>query len=175
MATTQVPVTSPDRRRWPAGAEDDNAASRTEGESGCVVVHATAVRWREHGILLRGPSGAGKSDLALRLMERGAQLVADDLVRIEPDDDGRLVARPPGAPGLIELRGQGIFRQPALARTVLDLCLDLVPGAASAHDRLPEPATALYCGCHLRLHRLDPLAASATARLAVLLTAERVA
>jgi len=29
-------------------------------------------------VLLRGPSGAGKSDLALRLIEGGARLIADD-------------------------------------------------------------------------------------------------
>ena len=139
------------------------------------IVHGTVVRWQGHGILLRGPSGAGKSDLALRLIERGALLVADDLVRIEAGCDGRLVARAPGRGGLIELRGQGVFRQPALAQATLDLCLDLVHGAVLAADRLPEPATTTYCGCRLPLHRLDPFAASATARLAVLLLGERFA
>lgn len=172
MVTTPVPNAAPDERRKPAGGPQTAA---NEGESGSVVVHATVVRWRGHGILLRGPSGAGKSDLALRLMEQGAQLVADDLVRIEAGGNGRLVASPPGEPGLIELRGQGIFREPALGRAGLDLCLDLVRGAGPAADRLPEPATAVYCGCRLPLYRLDPFTASATARLAVLLTGERVA
>ncbi|MEZ5905318.1 MAG: hypothetical protein R3C69_09560 [Geminicoccaceae bacterium] len=143
--------------------------------SGDLIVHATVVRWHGQGILLRGPSGAGKSDFALRLIERGASLVADDLVRIGRRADGRLVARPPGEHGLIELRGQGIFRQPALAETELDLCLDLVAGASLALERLPEPATALYCGQRLPLYHLDPFTASATARLAVLLAGERVA
>lgn len=151
------------------------AAGRTPRDEREVIVHGTVVRWRGHGILLRGPSGAGKSDLALRLIERGALLVADDLVRIEAAADGRLVARAPGRGGLIELRGQGVFRQPALARATLDLCLDLVQAAVLAAERLPEPATATYCGCRLPLHRLDPFAASATARLAVLLLGERFA
>lgn len=172
MVMTPAPDAALDDRRKPAGGPQTTAS---QGESSCVVVHATVVRWRGYGILLRGPSGAGKSDLALRLMEQGAQLIADDLVSIETCDDDRLVAKPPGEPGLIELRGQGIFRQPTLARTELDLCLDLVTGTASAADRLPEPATTVYCGCHLPLYRLDPFAASATARLAVLLTGERVA
>lgn len=139
------------------------------------MVHGTAVRWRGRGILLRGPSGIGKSDLALRLIERGALLVADDLVRIEPGADGRAVARPAGEPGLIELRGQGIFRQPALARAILDLCLDLVEREGLAAERLPAPAFATLGDCRLPLHRLDPLAASATARIAVLLLGERSA
>ena len=45
-------------------------------------VHATCVALRQgrtwRAVLLRGPSGAGKSDLALRLIETGWHLVADD-------------------------------------------------------------------------------------------------
>ncbi|MGL6042504.1 MAG: HPr kinase/phosphorylase, partial [Sandaracinobacteroides sp.] len=42
--------------------------------------HATAVAINGAGVLLFGPSGAGKSDLALRLIDRGAVLIADDRV-----------------------------------------------------------------------------------------------
>jgi serine kinase of HPr protein (carbohydrate metabolism regulator) len=131
--------------------------------------HGTALRWLDRGILLLGPSGAGKSDFALRLIDRGADLVADDLVRIEARV-GRLIATAQAAPGLIELRGQGIFRLEALAETALDLALELGP----ADDRLPAAETIELAGHALPLIRLDPTAASATARLRVLLTAERV-
>lgn len=131
--------------------------------------HGTALRWLEHGILLLGASGAGKSDLALRLIDHGAELVADDLVRIEASG-GRLIARAQAAPGLIELRGQGIFRLPALAETVLDLALELGP----ASDRLPALGRLTIAGLALPCHRLDPMAPSAVARLRVLLTSERV-
>jgi HPr kinase/phosphorylase len=40
------------------------------------------------GILILGASGSGKSDLALRLIGRGALLVADDRVEIFARDDG---------------------------------------------------------------------------------------
>ncbi len=43
-------------------------------------VHATAVALAGRCVLLLGPSGAGKSDLALRLLDRGWRLVADDRV-----------------------------------------------------------------------------------------------
>lgn len=136
---------------------------------GSEVVHGTAVRWHERGVLLLGASGAGKSDLALRLVERGASLVADDLVRITARN-GRLVARAQARPGLIELRGQGIFRLPHVEETVLDLALELGP----ALERLPRAATRSIAGIPLPCWRLDPGIASAPARIAVLLTRERV-
>ena len=43
-----------------------------------ILVHATAVAIEGEAVLLRGASGAGKSDLALRLIDGGARLVADD-------------------------------------------------------------------------------------------------
>jgi HPr kinase/phosphorylase len=131
--------------------------------------HGTALRWLDRGILLLGPSGAGKSDLALRLVELGAELVADDLVRIEARA-GRLIATAQAAPGLIELRGQGIFRLAARAETALDLALELGP----ADERLPANETVELAGQPLPLVHLDPTTASATARLRLLLTAERV-
>jgi serine kinase of HPr protein (carbohydrate metabolism regulator) len=135
------------------------------------VVHATAIAWLERGLLLLGPSGSGKSDLALRLIEAGAALVADDLVRLEPEA-GRLVARAHGAGGLIELRGQGIFRLPAMAAVTLDMAVALGPVDAAA-ERLPPPAWRRFAGIALPCFRLDPLAASAVARVRLLLTAER--
>jgi len=39
-----------------------------------------------------GPPGAGKSDLALRLLSRGFDLVADDQVEIEDGAEPRQVA-----------------------------------------------------------------------------------
>lgn len=149
----------------PPSAQDDRPAAAGTVE----IRHGTALRWLERGILLLGPSGAGKSDLALQLIDRGADLVADDLVSIEAAN-GRLVARARAATGLIELRGQGIFRLPALAETVLDLALRLGP----TPDRLPAPETSTIAGLALPCYRLEPGAGSATARLRVLLTRERV-
>ena len=53
----------------------DTTAAQEQVHATCVaLVGAGTVR----GVLLRGPSGAGKSDLALRLVEQGWRLVADD-------------------------------------------------------------------------------------------------
>ena len=45
-------------------------------------IHGTCVAIGGAGALLLGPSGSGKSDLALRLIDQGAELVADDRVEL---------------------------------------------------------------------------------------------
>ena len=137
-----------------------------------LTVHGTAIAWQGKGLLLLGPSGSGKSDLALRLLDSGAMLVADDLVGLEAVG-GRLVARAPGSAGLIELRGQGIFRQPALGEALIDLVVRLAPRADSA-ERLPPPDRCVLAGVTLPVFHLDPFTASAVARLRLLATGERV-
>ena len=44
------------------------------------LVHASCVQIGDAGVLLRGASASGKSDLALRLIDAGARMVADFLV-----------------------------------------------------------------------------------------------
>jgi len=71
-------------------------------------IHGTCVALSGLGVLLRGPSGSGKSDLALRLIDGGAKLVADDQVELALDAAGRVMARAPATlSGLLEVRGIG--------------------------------------------------------------------
>ena len=143
-------------------------------------VHATCValrigkRWR--AVLLRGPSGAGKSDLALRLIEAGGRLVADDqthVVRV-----GRaLIATPPAAlAGRIEARGVGILELPRgklLARAPVALLVDLVvPGRI---ERLPEPARETLQEIELPRLDLAPFETSSVAKLRLALARITVA
>ena len=74
-----------------------------------MLVHATCVALRPRGrswraVLLRGPSGAGKSDLALRLIEAGARLVADDQTELVRRGNSVVASAPAGIAGLIEAR-----------------------------------------------------------------------
>lgn len=63
---------------------------------GLEVLHAGAVVLDGGAIAISGPSGAGKTSLALALVRRGAQLLADDVVAVERAG-GELLAHP-GAP-----------------------------------------------------------------------------
>ncbi|WP_367113587.1 HPr kinase/phosphorylase [uncultured Sphingomonas sp.] len=71
-------------------------------------IHASCVAIDGRAVLIEGRSGTGKSDLALRLIDRGAQLVSDDytmLLRRGAD----LIAKPPAnLAGKMEIRGIGI-------------------------------------------------------------------
>jgi serine kinase of HPr protein (carbohydrate metabolism regulator) len=116
------------------------------------------------GVLLRGPSGGGKSDLALRLIEAGARLVADDYVEADREGDD-LVVRPPATiAGLLEVRGLGVLKLDYLASAPLALIIDLV--AAESIERLPEtPAMEDVCGVPVRRLALHPWEISAVAKV----------
>jgi len=127
------------------------------------IVHATCVALGPHGILIRGESGSGKSDLALRLMDDGAMLVADDHVVIEAEA-GALVAQPHETlAGMIEVRGLGIVEVPFLPSVQLALTVTLVAG--DAVPRMPEPDSITIAGVALPHLLLAPFEASAVAKL----------
>lgn len=123
------------------------------------------------GVLLRGPSGSGKSDLALRMIDAGALLVADDRVELRVDQ-GRLMARAPAAlAGLLEVRGVGLMPMPAVAEAEVGLVVDLVP--REAVERLPDEEAAELLGRAVPRLALYPFDASTPAKLKLAATAAR--
>jgi len=72
------------------------------------MIHATCIAIDGHGILIRGPSGSGKSDLALRLIDTGAELVSDDYVNVFTYDNKLIAKTPENISGKIEVRELGI-------------------------------------------------------------------
>jgi HPr kinase/phosphorylase len=140
-----------------------------------LLLHGSAVEWQGSAVLLRGPSGAGKSDLALRLIDGGAQLVADDQVEISRDGEILLAGPPAALAGLLEVRGLGILRIGHRAPSRLALVVDLVE--EELVERLPEAAQTRLLGVGLPLLRLSPWPASAAGkvRLAMQWAAGRVA
>ena len=124
-------------------------------------LHATAVAIGGQGVLLLGRSGSGKSDLALRLMDRGAELVADDRVVAEARDGRLWLSAPPRLAGLIELRGLGVHGVPfrACAMALLGFDLDSPP------ERLPAIQLRAIAGVSLPVLPLCGLEPSAPLRV----------
>lgn len=123
------------------------------------------------GILLRGPSGAGKSDLALRMIDQGARLVADDQCALQRRNGAAgayLVARAPAAiGGLLEVRGLGVVDVPTLPEARVAILVDLV--APEAVERMPEDAAEEVMGIAVPKLALDPFKDSAPAKLRLFL------
>jgi HPr kinase/phosphorylase len=125
--------------------------------------HATCIALAGKGLLLRGFSGAGKSDLALRLIDGGAELVADDQVLCQTIDGAVFASPPPVISGLIEVRGLGLMRMAHLPRAEIVLAVDLV--APERITRLPVAAVCEIEGVEVPLIELTPFEASAPAKL----------
>jgi HPr kinase/phosphorylase len=126
-------------------------------------VYGTSVTIGSDGVLLRGPSGSGKSDLALRLIDQGARLVADDQTELRREADALAMRAPATIAGLLEVRGLGIIAVPAVERAWLRLVVDLV--CEEAIERLPEPRSCEFEGLRFPVLALAPFAASAPAKL----------
>lgn len=128
-------------------------------DAGPKLYHATLVARGGRGILLRGASASGKSDLGLRLIDRGALLVADDQVALTAED-GHLIGRAPASlRGLIEVRGLGIISLPVEDHAVISLVIDL--DLAARVPRLPSPEKVTILGVELPRLRLNAFEASA--------------
>lgn len=114
---------------------------------------ATCVAIGNRAVLIEGAPGSGKSSLALALIDRGAVLVGDDSVLIEPRGE-RLFARPhPATRGLIEVRNLGLLPFPVCEEAPVALVLVL---DAQAPRFVSAPAKATRAGIALPLLRLWP-------------------
>jgi serine kinase of HPr protein (carbohydrate metabolism regulator) len=135
-----------------------------------VILHAGLIcrrlggLWK--GVLIEGASGAGKSDLALRALDEGFRLVADDRVLVWAAA-GRLYGRAPEAlAGLIEVRGLDVVRVAPVA-----FCEIALVARLGTPERLPDPATETILGISVPLLAADPFESSAPAKLGRAMTA----
>jgi len=123
-------------------------------------LHATCIALdASQSLLLRGPSGAGKSDLALRMIALGARLVADDQVLLRVEADTLHASAPAALRDLLEIRGIGLVRMPALDTAIVTLLVDLVP--PDSVPRLPEPAYETLLGITLPRVKLEAFSTAA--------------
>jgi serine kinase of HPr protein (carbohydrate metabolism regulator) len=117
------------------------------------LIHATLVQLQGKGILLTGKSGSGKSDLALRLIEnKGAKLIADDMVEI-CEQNGKIIGCvPQNLSGLLEVRGVGIVKYPYLESSAVDMFVALQDTPEKV-DRMPIIAKEVILG--LEINKID--------------------
>lgn len=122
-------------------------------------LHATCIALDNKGVLLVGPSGVGKSDVALRLIDGGAELVSDDQTFLRCED-GKLWASPPEKiVGLLEIRNVGLMRLPYCAETEVFLYVELVADPNSL-ERMPHPIFNSLLDCRVKSLTLAGYAAS---------------
>ena len=127
------------------------------------LVHGTCVDVGGTAVLLRGVSGSGKSDLALRLIDEGARLIADDQVAVVASGGALIATAPPAIAGQIEVRGVGLLAVPTAASGRIGLVIDLV--APQAIERLPRAEATEIAGVSVPRLALAPFEASAAAKV----------
>lgn len=136
-------------------------------------MHGTTIAIDGAGVLIRGVAGAGKSDLALRLIDEGATLVADDQTALSRDGARLMASAPDATAGQLEVRGLGIVDLPHQNGVELFLVVDLVD--RDNVPRLPESETVTIQGVHVPRFALAAFESSATAKLRLAVKAVGVA
>ncbi|MEQ1498998.1 MAG: HPr kinase/phosphatase C-terminal domain-containing protein [Novosphingobium sp.] len=86
---------------------------------------ATCVAIRGRALLIEGPPGSGKSSLALALIDRGATLIGDDGVSLEPGSTRLYANPPPHIAGKLEVRNLGLLEFPTVSHVPIALILRL--------------------------------------------------
>ncbi|MBR1825238.1 MAG: HPr kinase/phosphatase C-terminal domain-containing protein [Alphaproteobacteria bacterium] len=113
------------------------------------LLHASLVAFDDYGVLLQGKSGYGKSDLALRLIEnKGAVLVADDVVFMEKKEQKLSGKAPQNIAGKLEIRGVGIVDYPYKKEVEPVLNINLV-NSADKVERMPKERTTCILGLEI--------------------------
>ena len=112
-------------------------------------MHASFVLWRNKGILFRGKSGSGKSELALKFIEnKGAVLVADDVVVFNMRQNRLIGEAPQNIKGLLEIRNVGISRYDFVNEAEVGLLVNLVSSKENL-ERLPKNKTENILGVEI--------------------------
>lgn len=115
-------------------------------QASCVAIGGRA-------LLIEGPPGAGKSSLALALIDRGAVLIGDDSLLLEPGAEGLLAHPHPNTRGLLEVRNLGVMTWPVCEAAPVALAI-LLDESAARHVVAAE--TTMRGGIAIPMLRLWP-------------------
>ena len=129
-----------------------------------MLLNVTCVSIDSKGVLIAGPAGAGKSDLALRLIDHGAKLVADDQTELQIVKNSLVASAPATIKGLFEVRHVGLMRMPFVPSACVCLYVEL----ALMHDkleRLPEDEPMMLLERPVQKIKLPAFAASTPAKI----------
>ena len=74
-----------------------------------IIIHGELMRIYGIGVMITGPSGMGKSEIALELIKKGHQLIADDRIDCYRIHNVLVGRTPKMLEGFMELRGVGII------------------------------------------------------------------
>lgn len=137
-------------------------ASRLSSET----LHASTVASEGRAVVISGASGSGKSDLALRLLDRGFNLVSDDQTILKRVGDRLLASAPPNIAGKLEIRGIGIVDVEATSDVPVALLVELT----SDIQRMPDDSRERpFLGVRIPLVTIDAMTASAPSKVALAL------
>ena len=120
------------------------------------------------GVLIEGASGDGKSDLALRALDAGWRLVADDRVLLWRSGEALFGRAPDALAGLLEMRGLGVVPAPFRRFAQVRLLARCMQGERI--ERLPDAVSETLLGVTLPVVPLAAREASAPAKLGQALT-----
>ena len=99
-----------------------------------VTILAAGVAVNGRGVLIECREGDARIGLALRMIDRGAALVADSQTVCLRQGQQLLASAPAGAAGRIEVRGLGVVAMPHVERVPVELLIVLL----DAGPRFPD-------------------------------------
>jgi hypothetical protein len=114
-------------------------------------LHATAVIYRESGVLIFGPSGSGKSALALALIARAktagvfCALIGDDRIFVRKTNNRLIAWGAASMTGVIERRTAGLIAVRHEAAAIIHLAIELSE-RGRRWPRMPDEHDSLIVG-----------------------------